>query len=137
MNDIKKLLLIFLLSVLFFSCSASNYDQYSYNEAVSLKAETLAIMSKANVNYSQHENEVNSLNSDLNKILTYEKKRPDNFETVQMYKLLIDPNGNLLGAFFKKWKNSGTMENVFITQFKTQVSDAFDNIIELENTKRN
>lgn len=135
-NSIRKLIL-FLFSVLFFSCSASKYDQYSYNEAVSLKAESLALMSKANENYTLHENDVNSLNSDLNKILSYEKKRSNNSETVQMYKLLTDPNGNLLGAFFKKWKSSGTMESVFITQFKTQVSDAFDSIIDLEKAKRN
>jgi hypothetical protein len=41
----------------------------------------------------------------------------------------------MLGGFIKKWKNDGQLNKVFVEEMNGQVSQGFDQIIELESAK--
>jgi hypothetical protein len=136
MINLRRKLLLVLFVLLLSSCAGVDFSDYAYKQDQTLKTASLELMSQANESYTLHESDVNNLTSDLNKSLAYEKKRKNNEESIRMYMLLINPNGNLLGGFLKNWKTSGTLSPTFINQFKPQVSEAFDKIIELEDSKR-
>jgi len=49
---------------------------------------------------------------------------------------LIDPEAALLGAFLRKWRDeSKGQSDAFLKGVARNVSDAFDEIIKLENAK--
>lgn len=52
-----------------------------------------------------------------------------------MWKILIDPDQNLLGGFLSRWKREETLSKIFIKQNRKLIADAFDTIIKLESGK--
>jgi len=108
----------------------SRYDQYSYMQAVNLKVDSLKLMDSAGDAYSAHKSEVRT-----EKAYEYEKGRPQNQVTTDMWKLMIDTKGGLLGGFFVLWEESGTVSPVFVPEKKKQIANAFDEIISLESEK--
>jgi len=67
----------------------------------------------------------------------YERgKAKQNRATVEQWRLLIDPEAALLGAFLRKWRDeSKGQSDAFLKGVARNVSDAFDEIIKLENAK--
>jgi hypothetical protein len=117
------------------SCSSmAVYDQYAYQETVSLKVDALNLMDKAKEDQAMHQTEIDQLSTRIQKMLEYEKGREKNTLTVALWNDLLDPKKHLFGGFIKKWKE-GIQEEVFIAEMKMQVNDAFDTIISLESKK--
>lgn len=112
------------------------YSPTAYQNATSLKAETLAIMAMAKEPYAGHKDQVEQLNIELNKAYEYVKGQPRNSISPKQWKLLIDKNGDLIGKFFKRWQERSTLSDAYIGEFKSLVSDAFDEIICLEANKQ-
>jgi len=112
------------------------YSPESYKYATSLKAETLAVMSKATEQYSTHKARVETLEVELQKAHEYVKGVPSNNISAQQWKILIKPDGDLIGKFFMRWEERGTMGPAIIKEFKGLISDAFDEIICLEANKK-
>ena len=96
---------------LFVGCASTiaKYNPVSYQYAVSLKVESLELMDKATQSYKEHASEVELL--------------------------LKNPDRNLLGGFTNRWQERGSLSEVFVTEAKTNVALAFDQIIELESGK--
>ena len=56
--------------------------------------------------------------------------------TVEQWRLLIDPEAALLGGFLRKWRDENKgQSDAFLKGVARNVSDAFDEIIKLENAK--
>ena len=133
-----KLFLSSLLFSVLLSCNAVKtavYDQYSYQQTISLKVESEALIENATDNFSNHEAEVNDLVLELKKLVEYEKNKPNNEITYAMIKLMADQDKNLLAGFLKRWENEQQLSQVFTNEAKAQIMEAFDLIIKYEANK--
>jgi outer membrane murein-binding lipoprotein Lpp len=113
----------------------ARHDQAAYEHATSAKVDTLALISKATGSYDDHEKEVEALVRELDKAYEYDRGRQLNKLTVAQWDILRDPNRDLVGGFLKMWKAKGSLSATFIAEKKTQIADAFDQIIQLESGK--
>jgi len=135
----KQIVLYYLLSLFFLaSCTPliGPYSPTAYQNATSLKAETLALMSKATTPYALHEQKVAALMVDIDKAYEYVHGFPSNDLSAKQWEILKKNDGNLLGKFFQRWKNEDTLKKEYIDEFKRIISDAFDEIICLEANKK-
>jgi hypothetical protein len=118
------------------ACSTiATYDQVAYEHATNAKVDTLALMDKATGNYADHEKEIGTLVTELDKAYEYDRGRPLNKETLGQWEILLDPNRDSVGGFLKEWRESGSLRPVYITRKKTQIGLQFDQIIQLESGK--
>lgn len=126
---------LFLISISLGGCSLliAKYDNVAYQQATSLKVDSLALMGKANEVYSTHESAVVELNLKVDKAYEYAKGRPKNEIITKQWSILKDPNRNLLGGYLKRWKEKGKLSEIFIKEAKGNVSLGFDQVIGLES----
>ena len=111
------------------------YSQHAYGQTVDLKIDTLNLMDKASEDYSKSEKDVNDLMLRIEKIYEFENGIPDNEVITTMWEILESPDKELLGGFLKVWKESGVLTPAVIKVNKRHVSNAFDQIIQLESGK--
>jgi hypothetical protein len=129
-------LLVVMLALATGACSTiSYYDRAAYEHAVNAKVDTLALMDKATDSYEEHQKEIESLMTELDKAYEYDRGRPFNTITVAQWNILRDPDRNLLGGFLTVWKARGALNSMFVAEKKGQIADAFDQIIQLESGK--
>ncbi|WP_231743009.1 hypothetical protein [Winogradskyella endarachnes] len=136
--SIKSVLGIAIVAMVFVSCQSLKtavFDQYSYQQAISIKVESLNLMDEAVNDYLAHETEVRTLQLDLQKMVEYEKNKPDNEVSYTMWKTITNEERNLLAGFLKRWKEKDQLSQVFIDEAKVQVSEALDLIIKYEGQK--
>lgn len=140
-NPLKKITSIILVVVglmLMTSCDALKtavYDQYSYQKSVEIKVEASSLMDKAITPYADNKEEIEVLNKEIQKIVEYEKNKPNNEITYAMWKILSNKEKNLLAGFFKRWEEKGQMSQFFVTEAKAQVLEAMDLLIQYEGKK--
>lgn len=134
-NYRSSLLWLFLLALLSGGCSSliAEYDQVAYQQATSLKVDSLAVMDKAVEQYTEHENAINELNIKVEKAYEYAKGRPKNEIITKQWHILKDPDRHLLGGFIKLWKEKGQLSALLVSEAKGNVSLAYDQIIGLES----
>jgi hypothetical protein len=85
--------------------------------------------------YNEFSDEVEFLKTELNKAYEYAKGRPNNEISTKQWEILINPDGNLLGGFLKRWEAEGKLSQMFVAEMQIMVADAFDTIIGLESGK--
>ena len=101
---------ILLGSLLLTACSSvSVFSPEAYKQAVDLKIESLNLMSAATEPYSDYEEEVAYLKTELEKAYEFAKGRPNNEISTKQWEILIDENRNLLGGFLKRWQDEDTL----------------------------
>lgn len=123
-------------SFIIWSCATvSVFSPEAYKQAVDLKVESVELMSVATMSYSDFEEDVSKVKTELEKAYEFSKGRPKNDISTKQWEILINPDGNLLGGFLKRWEEEGTLSQMFVTEAQIQVSDAFDTIIGLESGK--
>ncbi|MCF8110823.1 MAG: hypothetical protein K9J85_04980 [Desulfobacteraceae bacterium] len=134
----KSIALLFLLVFVFAGCAPliGPYSPKAYENATSLKAQTLELMGKAVEPYEDHKSGVDSLFVELRKAHEYVRGVPSNSISAEQWEILIKKDGDLLGKFFKRWQERSTLSTTYINEFKNIVSDAFDEIICLETNKK-
>lgn len=127
----------FLLAGVVASCgpTISTFSPIAYEQATSLKVDALAIMDRAIEPYADHRAEAESLMIRLAKAYEFAKGRPSNDVSTRQWRILIDPERNLLGGFLARWKKESRLSTTFVTEAKGLVADAFDTIIGLESGK--
>lgn len=108
----------------------------AYENATSLKAEVLLVLSKANTPYDDNESEIEAIQLNAEKAYEYVRGVPKNQFSAKQWEILKDPDGDLLGKFFKRWKERTTLTDTLIEEYKGLASDAFDEIICLEANKK-
>ena len=126
------------LALLLSACASliGPFSPIAYQNATSLKAETLALMDKASEPYAQHSAEVDKLMVNVDKAYEYVAGVPLNETSAEQWLILKKPDGNLLGKFFSRWKRDGSLSKSYITEFRGVISDAYDEIICLEANKK-
>lgn len=130
--------LIALIFTVLSGCSTiSTYDQTAYQNATNAKAETFALMDKATNSYSSQAKEIQALRLTLSKAYEYDKGRPLNQITVEMWEVLLDPSRDLVGGFLRDWEADQTESKTFVDDKKEQIGEAFDVISGLESAKIN
>jgi hypothetical protein len=135
-NQIIALHLFIISTILLTACSSiSVYSPEAYKQAVDLKIESLNLISSATMPFSDYEEDVAFLRTELSKAYEFAKGRPNNEISTKQWEILIDENRNLLGGFLKRWENDETLSEMFVTEAQKLVSDAFDTIIGLESGK--
>lgn len=120
------------------SCQAIKtavFDQYSYQKTTELKVETLMLMENASLPFENHKETVMKLLLDIEKLKEYEKNKPNNEISFAMWNVLTDKEKNLVGGFFKLWKNKQTLSPTFVEESKKQIEEAFDLLIQYEIKK--
>ncbi len=138
----STLIYLLLISVVtsFSSCIASRmvpHDAKAYSDGQAIKNDALNLMSLANRPYADSETKVTQFQEKLNDHIAYEEGRGEkNKTTVDMWKLLSNPDGNLLGGFLTKWKTDGKLSDILVNQFKKEVGENFNKILSLENKKK-
>lgn len=130
-------IIIFIVLLLSIGCTPliARYDQYSYQEAISLKVDAVNLIASATDSISKHLLEVNAVNTRIEKLYEYEKGKPNNTITTQQWEILKNPDRNLYGGFIKEWKNNGKLKPVYVSDKQDQIGKAFDVIIKLEAHK--
>lgn len=136
----KKSLIYALLfcSVLVTSCNSIKtaiFDQYSYQQDVSLKIETKVLLQHATEDYAPYQAQVESLLVEMEKMEEYEKNKPDNDISFQMWQLMTDTDKNSVAGLFKRWKEKGQLSTTFNTEASQQIMEAFDALIQYEVSK--
>lgn len=126
------------LSAASFGCQiVSHYDQNSYDSAIQLKADAVALMQhaikdKAGI-YSE---DIAKLRSRLDSMVAYEAgKGKNNIISATQWDILTSTNHNLLGKFLNDWEHNVTFSPAYVTEKIKQVADGFDAIIKLEGAK--
>lgn len=124
------------LSLTLWSCtSISVFSPEAYKQAIDLKVESVNLMSNATMPYAEFVEDVAYFETKLTKAYEFSKGRPDNEISTRQWEILINPDGNLLGGFLKRWEEEETLSQMFVTEMQMLVSDAFDTIIGLESGK--
>jgi hypothetical protein len=134
----KKLLSLNLVLFFFTACaSITPYDPTSYKTATDLKAETLVLIDKAKDAPGPHAAAIESVRIKLNQAYEYENGKGErNRFSREHWRILMDPDGNLLGGFLRKWETENRRQShAFLEGVKKNIGDAFDEIIKLESHK--
>lgn len=113
----------------------SVFDQHAYQQTTSLKVDALKVMALATDSFSRHAQEVEQLETNLQKVYEYERNRPKNSITVQMWDLLLASDGHLLTGFLRRWQQKAILGNAFVQNQQKIVGEAFDQIAGLESGK--
>ncbi len=136
----KRISTLVLVSVLalFTSCNAIKtaiFDQYSYQQAISLKIESNELLENATQPFANHEEDASELLKEVAKMVEYEKNKENNNITYRMWELMGDEDKNLLAGLINRWETQGQLSEVFVQQATPQVQEAFDLIIKYESKK--
>src|ERR1700693_2113121 len=118
----------------------SGYDQYAYAAAVGLKVDTLNLVGMATESYASHAKEVSDLTVRLNKAYEYDRGRPLNQKSVQLWEYLLftkpdDADSGVYQRFVQLWRTQGRLSGVAVDLKKKTISRDFDRIIGLESGK--
>ena len=137
MKNIKTtILVLFLLSLV--SCTSTKtalFDKYSYQKTTELKVETSNLIDKATTSYSANKIQIDKLLLDVEKLVEYEKNKPNNEITFAIWTILNDKEKNLLAGFFKRWEEKDKLSDTLSQEAKKQVIEAFDLLIQYEVKK--
>ena len=125
-----------IIGVVCLGCATiSPYSEIAYQQATSLKVDSLALMAKATEPYAQHQAEVEALRLKIDKAYEYAKGLPNNAITTSQWEILKAPDRHLLGGFLEFWRTKSTLSATYIADKQRQVGAAFDQIIGLESGK--
>lgn len=136
---IKIRYITFLSLLILCSCSPriSLYDQYAYTQVTSIKIDALMVMQEASESYTSHISDIKKVDISIRKIIEYEKHRPTNSISTQMWEKLNDPGVPLYAGFITRWKQKGKLDTAFVSSQQRIIGLAFDQIAELESGKIN
>ncbi|MEZ4792152.1 MAG: hypothetical protein R2783_01345 [Gelidibacter sp.] len=134
----KYLVLAIAFQLALLSCQSLKtaiFDQYSYQQAISLKVESGNLIEDATISYDDYEYEANNLLLELQKMVEYEKNKPNNEVSYAMWNVMANKDKNLLGGFLKRWNEEEILSEAFTQEAKLQIMEAFDLIIKYEAQK--
>jgi hypothetical protein len=132
---------VLIAAAFLFACSTiATYDQVAYEHAVNAKVDTLALVGKATEPYSNDVKGIEALNLELKKAYEYDKGRPLNQKTLQLWEQLLvekadDPDSGIYPRFLHIWQRQGTISSAAVIGKQQRIALAFDEIIGLESGK--
>ncbi len=135
---LKQFVFLLIISSFFISCATFKtalFDQHSYEEAISIKVESMHLIDKATEVYPQYSDAIEKVLLDAQKLHEYEKNKPNNETTTKMWAMLVNKDKNLLAGFFKRWKTETKLSASFITEAKKQIEEAMQILLKFEGQK--
>jgi len=127
---------VVLFALILSACvSVAPFSERAYEQAISLKVESLALMGMAEEPFGTHEGEVRRLMLEARKAYEFAKGRPGNTMSARQWEILMSPDRNLLGGYLRRWEEESVLSRTFIDEARGLVSDAFDTIVGLESGK--
>lgn len=134
---LKSILIFTIVSTIgIFSCNTTtHFDQVAYTQITSVESDALSLMDKATEDYSTHKKEIDDVSNKIQKAYLYDKNRPKNKKTEEMWNLIIDPDGHLYGGFLARWKADAKLTTAFISEAKKKMQANFARLEQLENKK--
>lgn len=130
-----------LLTLLLAGCASSMsvFDQYAYTQVTSVKVDALNVIDLGTEDYAKHKQEADAVQTQMQKAYEYEKNRPKNPITAEMWRNMLDTNGKLYGGFVRFWRKQNaagkSLNSAFIEDERKQIGEAFDQIAQLESNK--
>lgn len=112
------------------------YSPTAYENATSLKAEVVAILDRADTPFAENEASIDAVRLKIEQAYEYVRGVPNNQLSAKQWAILKDPDGDLLGKFFKRWEERGSLSAVLKEEYKKLAAEAFDEIICLEANKK-
>ncbi len=113
-SGIIRLLLVIFLASFLICISISRFDQYNYSQTTAIKVDALELMDLAVNDYNSFETKDQEFQTKLEKIYEYEKNKPKNDLTIQLWNKLIDTKGHLLGGLLNRWKTEKKLNGTFL-----------------------
>ena len=132
----RSFVMLFVLFLTACTPLIGSYSPTAYENATSLKAETLALMDKADEPFANHRAEVEQHQVKLQSAYEFVRGVPSNSISAMQWEILIKEDGDLFGKFVRRWEERSTLNAILIEEFKKLVADAFDEIICLEANKQ-
>lgn len=116
-------------------CCTVEFSQESIDRTSRIQAVTLALVDNSKSDYGTQEKNINNLRDEFTKSINDEKIREtsckNNKETIKQWKIL----SGLMENFYTTWRKEGKLSQTFITEFKSKLVIAFNEIILLEKHK--
>ncbi|WP_298137373.1 hypothetical protein [Flavobacterium sp.] len=134
----KKSPFLIILMVVLSSCMATKtalFDHYSYQKTTEIKVETSNLMDKSSTSYTDNKIAIEKLLLEVQKLIEYEKNKPNNEITFAMWTILNDKEKNLLAGFFSRWQEKEKLSPAFAIEAKKQTMEALDLLIQYEVKK--
>ena len=125
--------LLLFVSLIFSSC-VSLYDHFTLTETVATKVQVESLLNSATTPYSDNTAAVNALKTQMQKMLVYEQTKDKNVVTTKMWELMTR-EGSTINSFLTTWESQGTMSAPFIEEFRPQITEMFDLMIDFESKK--
>ncbi len=113
--------------------TVSQYDETAYQNAVTLKREALALMSSATNPYPEDSQRLRDVSDKIGDAYRYLQAKPQEDISEKQWLIL---KGDF-DRFLFRWKENGTLSSTFINEYKSVISDEFDEIACLEESKKN
>lgn len=129
-----KITAILLFVSLVFSSCMSLYDHFTLTETVATKVQVESLLDNANTPYADNLAAVNALKVQMQKMLVYEQSKDKNVINRKMWEFMTR-EGSSVNSFLSTWESQGTMSPVFIDEFKPQITEMFDLMIDYESKK--
>ena len=111
--------------------STPPFDQTEYDRAITLKIDALSLLENASKDFQLYQDEVSKIRKDMAFLLEYAKRKPNNERYIALIKDMYDPEGVLLGKILSDWELRGTLGKAYAEGFSSNISDAFDEMIDL------
>jgi hypothetical protein len=136
-RGVRRQLPLLVAAAMVWSCASmiAVFDQQAYVNATTLKAEASALMDQATEPFANHAVEVRAFMTRVDAAYEYANGLPQNERSAGQWRILKNPEGNLLGGFLKLWKENGTLLKGDLEAIKGNVLAGFDEIIKLEAAK--
>ncbi|MGB5944064.1 MAG: hypothetical protein WBG71_14365 [Leeuwenhoekiella sp.] len=122
-----------LLIVLLVGCKAAIYDQYTYTQTLAIKADAISLIEVANQPFEDHALDAAELKNSIKAMVTYEEAKSNNPITVQMWKYMDEKSS--INDFLELWKETETLSDALLPEYKAQVQTIFDLMADYENRK--
>lgn len=137
MKDYLKILFFTFLGAALIGCAVtSKFDQNTYEGALTLKIDSIKLLSKATAPGVEYAQEIAALKVRLSSQLAYEKgKGKPNFISFKQWDILLSTNNDLLGRFIEDWESGKKFKPAYVVEKCKQIEAAFDEILRLEGAK--
>ena len=117
------------------------YDADTFTRTTALKEKTLKLFDHGVDAYAKYKAEAKAVLDEATALYERQQTRKNNALSIQQWKLLLDDNAvpntsGILTGFFKEWENAkAPLTAFYVKEKKKKVSEAFDEILRLENAK--
>lgn len=118
------------------ACMQAPFDMAALQRAESLRAQSLALIARADQPFDSRAADVEALLSAARAERDAAAQVPGNESVVQQWDTILAADGPYLGGILARWQAAGTLGAVFRTEAAGRVGAAFDALIDTEKAKR-